>query len=169
MRSNVPFLGTPVGYTLTWAVMSIASATIWLAEPTMRPGVIECLIALVYGIPAGLLLGKVWVWFLSCLVDEVPSNPHLKWFAHLVYPMSPIGPQTAFRLATLAVMASGLAFIFLVLRVLTPKMTGLSAPWICLNVRSAWEDMAATFIPYFLSWLASLTIVGVRWYNSLED
>ena len=168
MKSNVPFIGTPIGYAVTWGIMSIASVTIWLAEPTTRPGVIECLIAAVYGIPVGLLLGKVWVWFLACIADLVPSSPHLKWAAHLVYPMNPIGPQTTIRLAMLAVWVSGMAFIYLVLKVLAPSVTGISAPWTYLNTRSVWEDMAMTFIPYFLFWLASLTFVGLRWYNELD-
>ncbi len=169
MKSDVPFIGTPVGYAVNLSVMMVACVIILIGEPTFRPGLIECILAITFDVPSGIVLGKEWILFLRKATEAVPSKLWLKWAAHLVYPASPLGPQTRFHLLLVMVWILGMAAIYVTLALLRTSLETLPEPWTRLGSITLWEDMARTFIPYFLAWQVVLTVIGLRWYNSLEE
>ena len=169
MKSDIPFIGTPVGYAVNLSVMTVAYVSILIGEPTFRPGLIECLLAIACGVPSGVVIGKEWVLFLRQVAETVPEKPWLKWTAHLVYPADPLGPQTRFRLLLVLVWMLGMAAIYVTLALLRTTLETLPEPWTRLGSITVWEDMARAFIPHFLAWQVVLTVIGLRWYNSLEE
>lgn len=169
MKSNIPFLGTPAGYVVTAIVMVTGYTAGLVAEPMARPGLLEVLVAVGYGIPAGRMVAKWWIRFLSRVAEEVPSRPWLKWVGHMVYPMPPLGAQTSFRFILFLAHLLGIGSIWLTLLSASIIMHGLCEPWTRLGTLTVWEDTAITWILYFLVWLGTVSVIGWRWYNSLPD
>lgn len=168
-KIDVPFIGRPLGYAVTWIVLSIFYTLVFYSEPSMRPRFLEAVIGLAYGTIAGILVGLIWVVYLEGVTHMTPDHKWLKWATYIAYPLPPIKKHFAYRLVFALSGVIGFLALYITFINLSPLL-----PYSMQHLMHHGESelipaAVGALMLYMASILLVITIMGMGWYSKLTE
>lgn len=167
-KRDAPPISRPTAVWIVSVMFATGYVLLMVCVPDVRPGIIECVVALVLGAIGGWFNTRWLPQFLTDLAVYSRSEPWLDWAPFFMSAL-PFESSRARQTAFPVVFFGGFIVIIGVFSLLSGTLEHLRWPWVHPGARQVLESFPSAMLLYWMLLFAIDIRATRRWYNSLPD